>query len=51
MLYLAEQKVDREFEITPGIIIGGDNRVINDCILHDNHNYYPLQVSWVVIAS
>ena len=38
VLHLAEQKVAREFGITPGII-GGEDRLINDYILNDNYNY------------
>ena len=41
VLHLAEQKVAREFGITPGII-GGEDRLINDYILTDNYNNNPL---------
>ena len=41
VLQLAELKVAREFGISADII-GGEERLFNDCVLHDNHNFSPL---------
>ena len=41
VLHLADMKVAREFGISTDII-GGDERLFNDCILNDNYSSNPL---------
>ena len=41
VLHLAELKVAREFGFSADII-GGEERLFNDCVLNDNHNFNPV---------
>jgi len=50
VLHQAERKIAREFGISAGIIVG-DDRLRNDYILNDNHNYNRVYLLAVVVAS